>query len=459
MPFTLTRAAQPEPRPSSDAAVPDVPFPRPSRRYLVAVLLVAIVAFALRLAYAWFARDGVCGTEVLTNGCAGDSWVYHNSANLLADGKGFISPADWVYRDQVYPSADHPPLFFVVLSLFSFVGLDSWFAHQIVVVLIGTITVFVTGIAIREVFGNWVGIIAAAFVALNPNVWINDGNVLSETPAILCMVLVMWAGYRLWYRRSFRAAAALGLVVGASMLIRPESGILLLFVAAPMALLRRDAPWRDRILRLLASGAVAFLVVAPWVGYNLNRFNHPVTLSTGFGITLANTNCDITYYGDRTGYWSPECIPDIERTTPGWDQSDDEQVLRETGLDYIRSHTKRFSVVVAARLGRMWNLYRPLQQVQLDYYEGRPVWANRLALLVFYPTALLAIYGVVLTRRRGIPLSPVIAPVLVVTLSAVITFGHARYRAPAEVALCVLAAVGVVELLERLRRRWTTVGV
>jgi hypothetical protein len=99
----------------------------------------------------------------------------------------------------------------------------------------------------------------------------------------------------------------------------------------------------------------------------------------------------------------------------------------------------------------MWNLYRPFQQIQLDVYEGRPVWASRLGLLVFYPTALLAIYGGVLARQRRVPLMPVIAPVLMVTVSALITFGHARYRAPAEAAICILAAVGVAQLLERSR--------
>jgi 4-amino-4-deoxy-L-arabinose transferase-like glycosyltransferase len=436
--------------PASPAPPRDVPFPRPSRRFVIALAVVTAAAFVLRLAFVWFSRKGVCGADVLIDGCPGDAWVYHNSANLLADGKGFISPADWIYRDVRYPSADHPPLFFGILAGFSFVGLDSWFAHHVVVVLMGTITVFVTGLATREVFGARAGLVAAVLIALNPNVWINDGNVLSETPAILCMVLVMWTGYRLWYRPTYTPAILLGLAIGASMLIRPESGMLVLLVAAPMALLRRDAPWRDRILRLVACGGVAFLVVLPWVGYNLTRFNRPVTLSTGFGITLANTNCDITYYGDRLGYWSPECIPEIERPA-GWDQSDDERFLRTTGLDYIRAHETRFPVVVAARLGRMWNLYRPLQQADLDYFEGRPVWANHVALVVYYPMVVLAVYGAVVTRRRRIPLLPVLAPVVMVTVSAVITFGHARYRAPAEAALCVLAAVALTNLFDASR--------
>jgi len=210
--------------------------------------------------------------------------------------------------------------------------------------------------------------------------------------------------------------------------------------------------WRDRILRFVAVGVVAFVVVLPWVAYNLSRFNHPVTLSTGFGITLANTNCDLTYYGDHVGYWSPQCIPEIPRPKR-WDQSDDELFLRKTAIRYIKGHERRFPIVVAARMGRMWNLYRPLQQARLDFFEGRPVWASHIALVVFYPTALLAIWGGVLTRRRRIPLSPVLAPIVMVTVSAVITFGHARYRAPAEASVCILAAVGIDTLIRYAQAR------
>jgi 4-amino-4-deoxy-L-arabinose transferase-like glycosyltransferase len=424
----------------------DVPFPRPDRRYVVGLLAVAAVGLALRLAFYLLAHTDACGEALLVEGCAGDAWVYHHSANLLAGGQGFISPVDWIVNGERFPSADHPPLFFAILAVFSWVGLDSWAAHHFVVVAMGAATILVTGLATREVFGERAGLIAAGLVALNPNVWINDGNILSETPAILCTVLVMWTGYRLWYRRSLAAAALLGASIGAAMLIRPESGLLLVLVGVPMTLLARDAPWRDRLARLVLVGLAAFLVVLPWVGYNLTRFNHPVTLSTGFGITLANTNCDITYYGPLTGYWSPRCIPEIPRPR-NWDQSDDERFLRRTGLDYIGSHQRRFPVVVAARLGRMWNFYRPFQQIDLDYFEGRPRWASQLGLLVFYPTVGLAIYGGVLARRRRIPLMPVVAPVIVVTLSAVITFGHARYRAPAEATICILAAVGLAHLV------------
>jgi len=431
------------------------------RTFGFGLAVLTLLGLAIRLVYVLAARHGVCGGGILIDGCPGDAWVYRHSANLLADGKGFISPVDYaVSRGRLHlASADHPPLLIVVLAGFSLVGLSSWLAHGLVVVAIGTVSVVVAGLLGREVggprLGARVGLIAAALVACSPNVWINDGNILSESPAILLVLLMAWTAYRCWRRPSWGRAALVGLTIGLAMLVRPESALLVLIVGAPITLAHHASAWRDRLGRFVLIGVVAGVVCAPWVGYNLTRFNHPVTLSTGFGITLANTNCDITYYGDRTGYWSPDCIPPFERAR-GEDQSDDEQSLRQVGLDYIRSHQRRYPVVVLARLGRMFNVYRVGQQVQFDYYEGRPTWASRIGLGFFYPTVLLAALGVVALRRRRVPISPLVGPIVLVVVNAVITFGHARYRAPAEGVLCVLAAVGLDAVVRRLsaaRRR------
>jgi len=438
---------------NSGTTAPAAPAARPPwLTFAFGLGLITTVGLAIRLVYVLAARQGVCGGGILVPGCPGDAWVYHHSADLLARGKGFISPVDYAlsHGRLHLRSADHPPLLIVVLAAASFVGLGSWTAHLLVVVAIGTTSIVVAGLMGREVFGPRVALVGAALVAVNPNVWINDGNVLSESAAILGTLLIAWAAYRLWARPSWGRAALLGAAIGAAMLVRPESGMLLVVVALPIVALRRDTAWRDRLVRLVAVGVAAFVVCLPWVGYNLARFNHPVTLSTGFGITLANTNCDLTYYGDRTGYWSPECIPAFQRTR-GQDQSDDELFLRRTGLDYITSHKGRFPVVVAARLGRMFNLYAVRQQVELDFWEGRPTWASWIALGFFYPTMALAALGAVATRRRRIPLSPLLGPVVVVVANAVLTFGHARYRAPAEGVLCVLAAVGVDAMVRRSR--------
>jgi hypothetical protein len=135
------------------------------------------------------------------------------------------------------------------------------------------------------------------------------------------------------------------------------------------------------------------------------------------------------------------------------DQSDDELFLRRKGLDYIRHHERRLPTVVAARLGRVWNLYRPLQMTHLDVDEGRPLWASRLGLVTYYPLMVLAVGGVFAVRRRRVPWWPLVAPAVIVVVATAITFGQTRYRTTAEATLAVLAAVALDASLPR-KRRW-----
>ncbi len=46
----------------------------------------------------------------------GDSYFYHESANLIADGKGFINPIDWIENHVRIQAADHPPLYLLYLG-------------------------------------------------------------------------------------------------------------------------------------------------------------------------------------------------------------------------------------------------------------------------------------------------------------------------------------------------------
>ena len=64
-----------------------------------------------------------------------------------------------------------------------------------------------------------------------------------------------------------------------------------------------------------------------------------------------------------------------------------------------------------------------------------------------------AIGGIVVLRRRHIPISPLIALVVIVTLAAMTTFGVTRYRAPAEPAIVIAAAVGIDAFLRHSQRR------
>src|SRR6185436_7085564 len=144
------------------------------------------------------------------------------------------------------------------------------------------------------------------------------------------------------------------------------------------------------------------------------------------------------------------------RATANDDETANAAALRKAGLDYFWDHRGRFaSVVVWARLARSWDLYPdPANNVRLAKAEGRDYDVAFVAMLVYWVVAGLAIGGaVVLRRRRGPPLWPLLTPFVIVCAVAVYAYGAVRFRAIAEPSLLLLAAVAVETILVRAGRR------
>ncbi len=389
----------------------------------------------------------------------GDAYFYHESSNLIADGKGFINPIDWIEDHIRIQAADHPPLYLIYLAGWSWLGVTSTLGHMLVSTLLGAATIAITAYAGREIAGRRVGLIAAVLVCIYPNVWAPDGMLLSETMAILTVSLTMLLAYRFWHSPSLARAAWMGLAVGLAAMSRSELILLSVLVIVPLVLLVRTISMWRRVGWIAAAAGVCIATLAPWVGFNLSRFDHPVYLSAGYEITLSTATCDLTWYGEFTGYWNIQCpIGVLERhgvDSRGTDQSVLAKLFRDDSIDYIRNHEKRIPYVVLARWGRVTGLYRPLQQVNLDHFpEGRNIWVARAALTGWYLLAPLAIGGALVLRKRRIPVFPLLGPPIVVFIAVTITFATTRYRASAEGALCLLAAVGVdalIRLYERVR--------
>ena len=121
----------------------------------------------------------------------------------------------------------------------------------------------------------------------------------------------------------------------------------------------------------------------------------------------------------------------------------------------MKGHASRVPVVVLARLGRTWSLFRPLDMVKLNTGEDREEWVTRLGLVAYYPTLLLAVGGAVVVwrRRARAALWVLVVPAVIVTLNTMITYGQTRFRAGAEPSLALLAAVGAVAIVRWLRGR------
>ncbi|HKY68459.1 MAG TPA: glycosyltransferase family 39 protein, partial [Acidimicrobiales bacterium] len=464
------------PRPDGDTAAhqqrDDAPAPgvahlaaaprRGVRRFWWWLAGITAAALAVRLTYltGWRTPWPVIG----------DPYYYHQGANLLADGEGYVHPYQYLLFGVRMPGADHPPGYMTVLAGFSWLGLRSFFQHQVISCVLGALGVLAMGAAGRRIAGERVALIVALLAALSPNLFYFDAMVVSETMMVGTTAAVLLVAYRWWDRPTLSSALLFGAVVGVASLVRSETILIGPLIAVPLVVLRhrRDrragdgAPTAGRRLtaragaaQLVAAGALTAVVIAPWVGYNLARFEEPTTLSAQLDQTLGTANCEQVYEGDRVGYWSLACIQETEHLVPEGDASAQGRGFRELAFDYAREHRERVPYVVAARVGRTFGLYQPQEQLQLDdSVDQKELVLGEIGMVVWYAIAVGGALGLVGLRRAGRPIFPLVAVVASVVVVVALVYGNTRFRLPAELALMFPAAVSLDAALSGARRRW-----
>lgn len=401
---------------------------------------ITLAALAWRIAYVLWQRDTIVWSDGLH---------YHQGANFLADGRGFINPIGVMFGGPVEPDAVHPPLWELILTVPSLLGLRTYLWHQLTACLVGAATVFMTGLAGREAFGRRVGLIAAAIAAVYANMWLFERELLSEPAAQCAIATIIWLSYRFRHRPDLGRAIALGAGLGLLVLVRSEMIMLSVLLVVPLVLRRTEVGTWRRVGWLAAAGMTCVLLIAPWAIYNSTRFERPVPLSTGLGSTLWSGNCPPAYSGPLYAY-STECT----FYTPGIssDASVADGQFRGLAIDFMRDHISEVPLVSLARLGRTFGVFRPGQQLGFETFRGTSLWVFQLGTAMYWALLPLGVYGVVLARRRKVMVYPLLVVPLAVVLATAFTIGAIRYRAPAEVTLVLLAAVGIDQLL-RLRRR------
>jgi 4-amino-4-deoxy-L-arabinose transferase-like glycosyltransferase len=432
-------------------------------------LLFAIVALALllRVGYVAGAKKGPCEIAparwIPTECAVGDQTFYNGEANRLALGDGFV---EWGIPNPAPPAADHPPLTVVVLAPMAWLAMHGPFSwvndpsrvteERFYMALIGTILVLLIGLLGRRVGGDRVGLVAALVAALYPNLWVNDGLIMSETITGVTVVLTLLLAYNLRDRPRLATALGCGAMCGLAGLARAELVLFVPLLAVPAAIAARGVSRRTHVTLAIAAVAAAVVVMSPWVLYNQSRFKDTTFVSTNDGLALAGSNCDHVYYGTAIGltYLDSPCIDNPPPDRRKFDQSQVSAIYRRRAFDYMRTHAGRVPLVMAARIGRTWSVYRPLDMVWFNLAEGKENFVNYAGIVTYYPLAALALLGgwILVRRRRGL-LWPLVVPAIAVTVGVAITYGQTRFRSAAEPSIVLLAAVALVAGWDGFRRR------
>jgi 4-amino-4-deoxy-L-arabinose transferase-like glycosyltransferase len=439
---------------TSSPSPPAAAAPRGSRTFRIGLLLIVAAAALFRVGYVVIAKGDppdTCNQEL-----CGDAVYYATQGKRLSDGKIFTAPPSRVIvvegvtiepLDAGDPVADHPPLTSIVVAPANLL-IDGSFVQRLEMALVGAGAVALIGLLGRQVAGDRAGLLAAGLAALYPNLWMNDVVVMAEALTALLVAAVLLATYRYRDRPDTRHAVVAGALVGLAALARSEQLLLLPIIVIPMMLTLRSQPMRERIRRSVVAGGATLLVIAPWVLFNMARFDAPTTLSTNDGLTLLGANCEEMYHGSATGFWSLRC--GLSVSAEG-DASERSNAQRDAAFDYISNHQRDLPRVIVIRTARVWSLYAPDQMAWLNQGEGRERWASWAGFWMYLVLLPCAVAGAVVLRRRGVPLWPLVGTFVIVTLTAALFYGIVRFRVPAEVAIVVMAAVAFDAVWARWR--------
>ncbi len=411
--------------------------------------MILVVALGVRIAY-------VLG-EAKGDQQFYDAAYYELQARVIVDGHGYNDPFQFLpgAPHRSTPAADHPPLtvFALIPGIWVGDGLglsaeNTQTLLRFEIALVGLGVVLLIGLLGREVAGDRAGLIAAGIAAVYPYLWVSDGLIMSEAFAGAAVAGALLLAYRLFRRPSLVLALALGLGVrprragarGAdparaaardpTALQLPQGGVVEAVVG------RRGDRGRDAALRR----AVGRVQPEPVRGHDLpvdERRHRDV------GVELRLRVLRLRPRSHRPPEVHPEAAR--RRATSRWCRA----IYRDRAIDYMKDHKSRVPVVVLARIGRDWSLFRPGDMLDWNQNEGRARWVTGLGLVFYYPLLLAAVGGVVVLRLRRKRQWPLLMPPLIVTIASVLSYGQTRFRAPAEPSLVILAAVGIAALVAR----------
>jgi hypothetical protein len=194
-------------------------------------------------------------------------------------------------------------------------------------------------------------------------------------------------------------------------------------------------------------------VVLPWTIRNAVQVDAFVPISHNYKGAILGANCMPTYNDpEHLGGWHLGCVLAEAKRSKGLSEAELFDRYSALGFTYAVEHREKLPKVLAARLLRTWGLYRPgtwfgSGQVRSTEFSRR-TWYYGWTLLVLAPIGL-----VLVASRSYSQLWIALGSFLVVSAATLIGYGNPRFRAAAEPALIVLAALCLTTAVRHLSKR------
>jgi 4-amino-4-deoxy-L-arabinose transferase-like glycosyltransferase len=420
------------------------------RRIASSLLLITLVAFAARAAFALYEARQIPDQALRTIPFQTETG---HIAFSLASGKGFSSPFQRDSGPTAWLTPVYPLLLAAIFKLFGIYTLRSLFVAVLLNILFSAaacVPIFYAG---QRVVGIGVASGAAWLWALFPNAAIIPFEWIWDTSlSALLAATLLWATLALAESSRIRDWCLYGLLWGVALLTNPALGVLLPVFLAWAAWRNPSLP-RVRWTNAPLATGIALLCCVPWTVRNYLQFHKFIPLRSNFAFEL--------YIGNNENY------DDAHRFRPGA-ITQEREILRylhmgETAfmqeeqrkaLSFIAAHPRIEARLIALRFAEFW-MGTPAPIVT---FRETASFLLRALLLCNYLAPLAALLGmVVLLVRKSVYTIPLLAVPLLFPLLYYATHTSLRYRHPIDPIVLLLAgialpAVGEVSA-QRLFRR------
>jgi 4-amino-4-deoxy-L-arabinose transferase-like glycosyltransferase len=399
---------------------------RRERQLLVAAIVLGVI---VRVVYVLVTRH---------YRLAGDEVEYDSEGWLIAHGHLFYTRLPY---GILTAGAWKPPGYPLWVGI--------WYAivghHPLVVrfaqVPLGAITIFLSWVLARRLFGSRVAAAAAFVVAVYPLAFQYEELLYSEslaTPLTIAAVILIFTG-----RPTRRRAIVCGLLIGVSLLIRASDVFLLLGLLVTWIV---ATGWRRGIGLTALATLVAALVLVPWTVRNEVVVHGFVPIAIDDAALYGTFNAQSAHDPVWPYAWRadpPSAAPLFNPAHPLSEITLHAKLLH-LGLSYIGAHpTSVLAAFFWNGLSRLWDIRHRSRSLAEVPFEGRSRLLTNIGLDMYDVLLPLALIGLWRARRRR----ELVLGMLALALGAAVVFtsdSGTRYRATLEPVIAVLACAGAL---------------
>jgi 4-amino-4-deoxy-L-arabinose transferase-like glycosyltransferase len=293
--------------------------------------------------------------------------------------------------------------------------------------------------------GRRVGVVAGATAAVYPPLFVHTGTLLSEPLFGLVVVGALLAADAYRRRPGPGAAWALGLLLGAAALGRPNGFLLSLALASWVVWAGRRLGPRPAMAMGAGCMAAMIVVVGPWIALTGRRLGSVVPVTTTSGPVAAGeyASAMLDWKDPRWGGWDAGVVVASLRKQQTEVGADSE--LKATARRWVVDHPGGTAKLLAFHVLRYFDLYWRMGQRTPTVNPTSWFSVNVAVVVSWWIAAALAVAGAAgLSRQRRLSaFTPALVTFAVFCASGVFLAPGTRYRAPSEPVVLLLAAVAL----------------